>query len=213
MQANLFDQLQDTLEPIRHPLDNAELLEYPNFFDMALADRLLVELQSGIPWQQEYLRIAGKLRAVPRLQCWMGDRASEYGYSGVRLSPRPWDATVQRIRERIGELCDTEFNSVLINYYRTGQDSVAWHADDEPELGPSPIIASVSLGAERVFQLKPKHQPGARHYKLRLRHGSLLVMGATMQQHWLHQLPKVKGLEAPRINLTFRNIQARGTQK
>lgn len=136
----------------------------------------------------------------------MGDRASLYAYSGVRLRPCPWDDTVRRIQSRVSELAGLNFNSVLINYYRNGQDSVAWHADDEAELGDAAIIASVSLGAERVFQLKHKHSIPAQKYQLVLRNGSLLLMGATMQQNWLHQLPKVPDLDDARINLTFRNI-------
>lgn len=202
MQANLFD----ADEAIRHDIGNAELLEYPEMLSKVAASELLETLIEVIPWRQEYLKIAGSVRAIPRLQCWMGDRASEYGYSGVRLSPCPWHPAVRKIHDRVAELIDNRFNSVLINFYRNGQDSVAWHADDEVELGKTPIIASVSLGAERCFQLKQKHQTPANKYQMPLRHGSLLVMGGPMQQHWLHQLPKEKGLQEPRINLTFRNI-------
>jgi|TARA_B110000240_G_scaffold186902_1_gene224038 alkylated DNA repair dioxygenase AlkB len=208
MQANLFDGDEPTGEAIKHSIDDALLLEYPQIVDSAEATQMFETLIANIPWQQEHLRIAGKLRAIPRLQCWMGDRTSEYGYSGVRLTPCPWHETVKVIHDRVADLSGTTFNSVLINYYRNGQDSVAWHADDESELGESPVIASVSLGAERIFELKQKHQTPAKKYKLPLRHASLLIMGGTMQQHWLHQLPKVQGLKEARINLTFRNIIA-----
>ena len=208
MQANLFDGDEPTGEAIKHSIDDALLLEYPQIVDSAEATQMFETLIANILWQQEHLRIAGKLRAIPRLQCWMGDRTSEYGYSGVRLTPCPWHETVKVIHDRVADLSGTTFNSVLINYYRNGQDSVAWHADDESELGESPVIASVSLGAERIFELKQKHQTPAKKYKLPLRHASLLIMGGTMQQHWLHQLPKVQGLKEARINLTFRNIIA-----
>jgi len=206
MQANLFDDYEPSGEAIRHSIGNAQLLEYPQIVDQAQATQMFERLIADIPWQQEHLRIAGKLRAIPRLQCWMGDSASEYGYSGVRLAPCPWHKTVKTIHDRVADLSGRTFNSVLINYYRNGQDSVAWHADDETELGDTPVIASVSLGAERIFELKQKHQTPAKKIKLLLRHGSLLIMGGTMQQHWLHQLPKEKGLLEARINLTFRNI-------
>jgi len=206
MQANLFDDDEPSDEAIRHLIDNAELFEYPQIIDQTTADQMLEALISDIPWQQEHLRIAGKLRAIPRLQCWMGDRTSEYSYSGVKLTPRAWNKTVKAIHDRVADLSGTSFNSVLINFYRNGQDSVAWHADDEPELGDTPIIASVSFGAERIFELKQKTRTPAKKYKLPLRHGSLLIMGGTMQQYWLHQLPKVNGLNEARINLTFRNI-------
>lgn len=206
MQANLFDGDEDLHQPIRHAIGDADLIEYPQVFSTAEALEMFDTLIADIPWRQEQLQIAGKLRAIPRLQCWMGDRTSEYGYSGVRLTPCPWHKTVECIHTRVTELCGVRFNSVLINYYRDGQDSVAWHADDEAELGEAAVIASVSLGAERVFQLKQKHRTPAKKYQLILRNGSLLVMASGMQQHWLHQPPKVNGLAEARINLTFRNI-------
>jgi len=206
MQANLFDGDETSTDAIRHSIGSAELLEYPQMIAPIEAEQMLQTLIADIPWRQESLKIAGKLRAIPRLQCWMGDQSSEYGYSGVRLTPCPWHETVKTIHDRVTALCGSTFNSVLINLYRNGQDSVAWHADDESELGDSPRIASVSLGAERIFELKQKNQTPSKKYQLPLRHGSLLIMGGTMQQHWLHQLPKVKGLQEARINLTFRNI-------
>lgn len=206
MQANLFDGDETSTDLIRHSIGNAELLEYPHLFEATEAGQMLETLIADIRWRQESIRIAGKLRAIPRLQCWMGDRASKYGYSGVRLTPCPWHETVKVIHERVANISGSAFNSVLINYYRNGDDSVAWHADDEAELGDTPLIASVSLGAQRIFELKQKHQLPAKKFQLALRHGSLLIMGGTMQQDWLHQLPKVKGLQEPRINLTFRNI-------
>lgn len=206
MQVNLFEGIERSGEGIQHRIDEAQLIEYPQFLKSIEASLLLETLLADIPWRQEHLRIAGKLRAIPRLQCWMGDSASEYGYSGVRLTPCPWHASVGDIRDRIAQLSGSCFNSVLINLYRDGQDSVAWHADDEAELGTEPVIASLSLGAQRVFQLKQKQLSPAKKYQLQLQHGSLLLMGGKMQQHWLHQLPKEKGLLKPRINLTFRNI-------
>lgn len=213
MQANLFDDSSDPDYLLAHQLDgDANIDEYPYAFTQAESTSLLQGLLGTIPWRQEYLKIAGKVIAVPRLQCWMGDHESQYGYSGLRLKPRPWSSLVDQIRRRVEGLTDIDFNSVLINYYRDGQDSVAWHADDETELGPEPIIASVSFGAERVFQLKKKNKQKKNQsndsgkFQLELRSGSVLVMGRGLQENWLHQLPKVKDLKAPRINLTFRNI-------
>ncbi len=206
MQANLFDGDETSTHVIKHSIGNAQLIEFPHLFETAEANQMLETLIADIPWRQESLRIAGKVRAIPRLQCWMGDTGSDYGYSGVRLTPYPWHNTVKVIHDRVADSSGSTFNSALINFYRNGEDSVAWHADDEAELGDSPVIASVSLGAQRVFELKQKHQLPAKKFKLTLRHGSLLIMSGTMQQHWLHQLPKVKGLQEPRINLTFRNI-------
>ena len=207
MQANLFDDSSNPDYLLEHRLDgNAMIDEYPYAFTQSESAGLLQGLLATLPWRQEYLKIAGKVIAVPRLQCWMGDNESHYGYSGLRLKPLPWNSLVAQIRRRVEGLTDRGFNSVLINYYRDGQDSVAWHADDESELGPEPIIASVSFGAERVFQFKRKQANAAGKFQLKLRSGSVLVMGSGLQENWLHQLPKVKDLKAPRINLTFRNI-------
>lgn len=200
MDAGNPDQFQD------HNLGSAIIREFPQAFEHQAADRLLGRLLTEIPWQQDSIRIAGRLIDVPRLQCWMGDAGSRYGYSGIRLQPASWHETVLSIRHRVQDLAAMEFNSVLLNYYRNGQDSVAWHADDEKELGPDPLIASVSLGAERPFQLKPKIPGSSSNYRLLLQSGSLLLMGKGLQINWLHQLPKVKNLNTPRINLTFRNI-------
>lgn len=206
MQTSLFNDHKSIDDVIVHSIADAELLEYPQIIDPNRATKLFKTLIADIPWRQESLRIAGKLRAIPRLQCWMGDQASVYGYSGMRLTPYPWHEAVRSIHNRIAELSGNTFNSVLLNYYRDGQDSVAWHADDEAELGDAPVIASFSLGAERTFEIKQKHQTPVRKYQLRLGHGSLLIMGGTMQKHYLHQLPKDKNLSKARINLTFRNI-------
>ena len=219
MQASLFDQQAIGSEPIRHDLQqllpheqsaraepSGSLVEYPAALLANTADQLFATLLKVIPWRQETLRIAGRTLPVPRLQCWMGDANSVYGYSGMRLEPEPWQEDVQRIRALVERLAGQSFNSVLLNLYRDGQDSVAWHADDEAELGPAPVIASVSLGAERRFQLKPKVATPRSQCQILLKHGSVLVMDQHVQQHWLHQVPKDKTLSAPRINLTFRQI-------
>ncbi len=207
MQTNLFEEqgLEDDYQD--HDLGNAWIREYPAAFNSAQASTFLESLQSLIPWQQTSIRIAGKLIAVPRLQCWMGDENAFYGYSGMRLQPQQWQADVLAIRQRVQELSGCEFNSVLLNYYRSGKDSVAWHSDNEIELGPDPLIASVSFGAQRYLQFKPKGHTAKLNYRILLRHGSVLVMGKGLQINWLHQLPKVKDLNIPRINLTFRNVQ------
>lgn len=208
----------------------ARITEYPNLLSKIQCDELLQQLMGNMPWEQCSIRIAGKQIPVPRLQCWMGDRQSQYSYSGMRLSPLPWRREINEIRQLIQQRTGHAFNSVLLNYYRGEKDSVAWHADDEVELGPSPVIASLSLGAERVFELKPKmlaraqspqsshprhsspdHQPqpsNAKHrFKLSLQHGQLIVMSAGVQERWLHQVPKSREKCGPRVNLTFRWIQ------
>jgi alkylated DNA repair dioxygenase AlkB len=136
----------------------------------------------------------------------MGDQGSSYGYSGIKLEPVPWQALVSEIKQYMQTLSGTDFNSVLLNYYRDGQDSVAWHADDEAELGSNPVIASLSLGAQRMFHLRHKRDKSRDRYRMALRNGSVLIMGNTLQNNWLHQLPKEFNLQSPRINLTFRKV-------
>lgn len=207
MQSSLFDNPASNSDFERHDLGNGKIDEYPAAFDSKQALKLVDTLINEIPWHQDSIVIAGAPRLVPRLQCWMGDAESRYGYSGIRLSPEPWSDVVTNIKRRLFNLTNLNFNSVLLNYYRDGNDSVAWHADDERELGVDPVIASVSLGAERDFQLCPKDSSSrAVKARLKLRNGSLLIMGKGLQNNWLHQVPKAKSITEPRINLTFRNI-------
>ena len=206
MQPGLFGQAQQPDCYEEHDLGDASIREYRRAFSIDEANYYLQNLRENIPWRQDSLTIAGKSIAVPRLQCWMGDSDAVYGYSGLRLTPEPWHEAVQSIRERIRVLTGAEFNSVLLNYYRNGKDSVAWHADDESELGSNPIIASVSFGAPRDFELKHKLGKKTAKYRLLLQSGSLLLMGNTLQNRWLHQVPKTNSESCPRINLTFRQI-------
>lgn len=137
----------------------------------------------------------------PRLSAWYGDAA--YTYSGKTRQPHAWMPILDALRQRIEIACQARFNSVLLNLYRNGQDSMGLHSDDEPELGPEPLIASLSLGAERRFVLRHKTLTDQRH-TLTLAHGSLLLMAGRTQHAWKHGLPKAKSVAEPRINLTFR---------
>lgn len=190
------------------PLPDAELHYFPAWYAPAESAALLQQLTAATPWRQDTLQFGGKPVPVPRLQAWYGSRESLYGYSGLRLDPLPWTPLLTQIRTRLERELKLPFNSVLLNYYRDGNDSVAWHSDSERELGPDPHIASLSLGAPRPFELK--HRTERRHGKrtLTLEDGSLLLMGSGLQRHWQHQLPKQPGLAAPRLNLTFRLIGA-----
>jgi alkylated DNA repair dioxygenase AlkB len=162
-------------------------------------------LRTRVSWQQDTLKFGGKQVLVPRLQAWYGDATSNYGYSGLHLTPLPWTPLLLAIKEKIESSFDIFFNSVLLNYYRNGHDSVAWHSDNEKALGPDPLIASVSLGVERKFELK-RRDGNAQKTSLELADGSLLLMGKGLQQHWSHQIPKQSWVTEPRINLTFRFI-------
>ena len=170
---------------------------------IADADALLQRLLTDIPWRAETLTMFGKPVAVPRLVAWHGEAV--YTYSGVSHKPRPWTADLLALKTLAEELAGASFNSVLLNLYRDGRDGMGWHADDERELGPDPVIASLSLGAERVFHVKHRRDAGLKLSVL-LPHGSCLVMAGGMQRHWLHRVAKTLKVVGPRVNLTFRQV-------
>lgn len=174
----------------------------PTFLDSSTANTHLDGLVAETPWEQRSIVMFGREVPQPRLACWYGDHA--YSYSGIRLDPRPWTTRLDDLRT----LCEAEtgatFNSCLVNLYRDGRDSMGWHADDEPELGAEPMIASVSLGDTRTFRMR--HRESKDIVTLELAHGSLLVMSGLMQKCWLHEVPKTKKSVGQRINLTFRTI-------
>ena len=176
------------------------------------ADAWFDQLLTQTPWQQDSLNIAGKTIAIPRLQCWYGEADAAYGYSGLTLKPLPWTQLLHQIKQEVETLTGHSFNSALVNLYRDGQDSVSWHADDEPELGEDPIIASLSRGQSRECSLMAKKtfrqntSKATKATKLTLNHGSLLLMGAGVQRFFVHSVAKQKALHKPRINITFRKI-------
>ena len=192
-------------------LPAAELLLDTGFLPLSAADKLLTELTDAVPWQHQPIRLFGREVLQPRLTAWYGDAGATYRYSGLTLAPLPWTATLQQLRHQVEAATGSRFNSVLLNLYRTGQDSMGYHADDEPELGPEPVIASLTLGATRTFRLKPRPtlQPVPTALSLALTSGSLLVMRGATQQNWLHALPKTARPVGPRLNLTFRLVRGR----
>ena len=142
---------------------------------------------------------------IPRLSAWYGDPGASYTYSGIAMSPIPWTPLLLQIRNRLIEATQSNFNSLLANLYRDGQDSVGWHADDEIELGDSPTIASLSFGESRKFKMKQK-QNKEEKFSLDLNDGDLLIMKGDTQKNWLHEIPSSAKKMGPRINLTFRKI-------
>lgn len=182
---------------------------HPSWLDSADADRLLELLRWQIPWQQRHIRIAGKLVAEPRLSSWHGDPEATYVYSGVLHEPLPWVPGLLELRAKLIDLLGVPFNSVLANRYRDGRDAMGMHADDERELGPEPVIASVSLGMTRSFVLMPKKGRPGHKQVLPLRHGALLVMGGPLQRDWKHGIPREAHVFQERINLTFRRTLGR----
>lgn len=186
-------------------LKDGELVYYPQFFALQEATLYMQTLMEKISWQQESMMMYGKPVLFPRLMAWYGDAGSTYAFSGKTYTPEAWTDELMLIKERIEQVAGAHFNSVLLNRYRNGKDSMGWHADDEPELGHNPVIASVNLGASRRFMLR--HQEAGLKYELELQHGSLLIMKGALQHHWQHQVPKTAKVSGERINLTFRVIQ------
>lgn len=187
-------------------LPDAQISHWPAYLGQSTAYLLFEQLMQEIEWRQEKITLFGKTHKVPRLSCWMADVGLDYSYSNMTMRPVAWIDCVERLRDQLQ--CDTGhlFNSVLLNYYRDGRDSNGWHSDDEAELGSRPVIASLSLGAARDFQLRHRHHRKQR-YSLSLANGSLLLMQGDTQRCWQHQLPKRARAEG-RINLTFRKIVA-----
>ena len=193
-------------EPIVFNLLDAEIVYHPHFFDKEEADAIFDQLKTDIPWQQDDIRVFGKTHPQPRLTALFGNEGKSYSYSNIKMEPHPWNPLLQKIKSRIEMVSGTKFTTVLLNQYRDGKDSNGWHADNEKELGVNPIIASVSFGAERIFQLKHNSIPDLKQNIL-LEHGSLLLMKGTTQHFWKHQIPKTSKPIGSRINLTFRLIK------
>ena len=187
------------------PLDDAEVAFDARWLPEADADRLLRGLREEVPWEIHRIRLFGREHASPRLSCWIGDSGTGYRYSGSYFEPRPWPPELTGLRERLCAELGTGFNSVLANLYRDGSDCMGWHSDDETELGPAPVIASLSLGATRRFVLKHRKEP-QRKLEIALPHGSLLVMSGATQRNYRHALPRTAKPVGERINLTFRRI-------
>jgi alkylated DNA repair dioxygenase AlkB len=170
-------------------------------------DKLLYkDLIEDIAWQQDLIKFYGRKIPLPRLTAWYGDHGVSYTYSGILMYSHFWTHSLLQVKGWIENKTQHQFNSVLLNQYRNGNDSVAWHSDDEPELGQDPIIASLSLGASRKFELRSRSQPNLDKIEILLNSGDLLIMGGGTQQNWQHQIPKMRKVKETRINLTFRNI-------
>jgi len=199
----------------------------PTFFSRKIADRALqlmlandqqlgtgtnwhdIDINSvhfaSINWRQDTIHMINRTVALPRLTAWYGDDDRAYTFSGLTLNPNPWNPMLTWFRDQLQQLTGIRFNSVLLNWYRSGDDHISWHADDERELGRNPVIASINLGATRRFLLRRKDDKQHK-IELPLGHGSLLVMSGAVQHHWQHSVPKQAKVRADRINMTFRHI-------
>ena len=163
-------------------------------------EEVLGRLLEETVWEQHAITVFGRTVPTPRLTAWTGDHA--YRYSGIVNEPRPWSPTLQTLRDRLVAELGAPFDSCLANLYRDGADSMGWHSDDEPELGPRPTIASVSLGARRRFLLR--HRASGLRWSVELGEGDLLVMRDESQSDYRHAVPKTMRALGPRMNLTFR---------
>ncbi len=187
-------------------LPDSEIFYYRDFLDVAIADAYFKHLKKYVPWQQEDIKVFGKVYPQPRLTALYGNNGKPYSYSSITMYPQIFDDLLKELKEAVEEVSGVHFTSCLLNLYRDGRDSNGWHADNEKELGRNPVIASVSLGATRFFHLKHREDKNIR-YKLPLEHGSLLLMRGATQHHYLHQVAKTKKTVGNRINLTFRVIK------
>lgn len=190
---------------MRHQLASGAWLDHePGWIGPDEAPAALAALRAELAWEQREIVIFGRRVLQPRLIAWAGELG--YRYSGQTLPPRPFTPVLQRLLDRVRGRTAVLFNHVLANRYRDGGDSMGLHADDEPELGPDPVVAIVSLGEARRLVIKPRRGRGGPGHALDLGHGALLVMGGTCQRHYVHGVPRQPAVGGERISLTFRRL-------
>jgi alkylated DNA repair dioxygenase AlkB len=193
--------------------DQREQAPWPDLAFMARfiprveADAAFATLVTETPWRHDEIFVYGRKVLQPRLTAWYGDLGARYAYSGIELTPLPWPPLLADLKARVEGAAGARFNSLLMNLYRDGRDSVSWHSDAEPELGRNPVIASLSFGGVRKFQLRSRPPLPPARREIALGHGDLLVMRGATQHEWAHQVPKTAARTGPRINLTFRLVR------
>ncbi len=188
-----------------------QVLYVPDFLDRERADALLAHALADIHWQRERLTLFGRALDAPRLTAWFGDCGASYRYSGAVHHARPWPKEVRDLARHVAEAVGWPFNFVLVNRFRNGDDTLSWHSDDERDLGAEPVIASVSVGAERTFRLRPRQ--GGASIGCSLQHGSLLLMWGRSQRDYKHCVPRTKKRIGERVNFTFRLTGAAGVKR
>jgi alkylated DNA repair dioxygenase AlkB len=188
-------------------LPKPDVAWYPDWLAPEAAQRALAQLIDEVAWRQDTMGTPAGRVPLPRLTAWQGEPDAVYIYSGIRNVPQVWTPTVAELKTSAEAICESRFNSVLINRYRSGMDSMGWHADHEPELGAQPVIASVSLGVARTFDLR--HNKTGVVQSFQLKGGSLLVMKGSTQAQWRHRVPKEPRVTGERVNLTFRWVTPR----
>lgn len=207
---DLFTELEENKErkfEIFRLRDDSDLWYMKNFLKHKEANHYFERLLKNTEWSQEYITIYNRTVPYPRLISWHGDQGYAYSYSGAQMDLKPWTEDLVQLKKDIESfLPGHHFNSVLLNLYRNGNDRVSWHSDHEKDWAVNPVIASLSLGATRRFDIKHKTVHGLEH-KFELTNGTLVIMKGAFQHHWLHQIPVQKKITEPRINLTFRKVQ------
>ncbi|WP_299761006.1 alpha-ketoglutarate-dependent dioxygenase AlkB [uncultured Pontibacter sp.] len=196
--------MHSQLKPFNLP--DAEVYFSADFIPAPESNLYFDRLMQEVNWQQESIKMFGRNLPMPRLTAWYGDRS--YTYSGLHNKPQLWLPVLQELRQQVEQASGHKYNSVLLNLYRTGQDSMGWHSDNEPELGQQPSIASLNFGGERRFAFKHRTRKDLKPFAFTLTNGSLLLMQGPTQHHWLHQVPKTAKPVPPRINLTFRCVNS-----
>lgn len=197
-------QLEETYRmPLNLP--DSDIIYFPRFLDMDKANFYFEHFKAVVPWQQDDIKVFGKVYPQPRLTALYGNNGKPYAYSNITMQPHEFSEALLEIKSKIETETSALFTTCLMNRYRNGTDSNGWHSDNEKELGRNPVIASITLGQERYFNLKHREDKNIKH-KLLLQHGSLLLMQGATQHHWLHQIPKTAKPIGERINLTFRVI-------
>ena len=210
MKKGLYTDLNEIKSAFEKRIDqDGELWFLPNFLSAEEAFEIEQLLLNTIEWKQGEIHMFGKKHLEPRKTAWYGDEGCVYTYAGKKSHPIPWNDALMSLKKRVETfLPGVNFNSVLLNLYRDGRDKMGWHSDNEKELGKNPMIASLSLGAPRFFDLKHK-QIKTLKKRFELPSGSLLIMCGNLQENWLHQVPPQKRVSEVRINLTFRDIKTK----
>jgi alkylated DNA repair dioxygenase AlkB len=202
-QLSLFDDKKSD-----HEIPADLVVYHKNFIEPAAAHLLLQQLISDLPWQQTERLMYGKKIITPRLTVWFGDPRANYSVSGKPAFPLPWTNELLDIKKRVDEISGVSFNTVLLNYYRDGNDSVAWHSDNDGIPGRNKIVASVSLGQSRIFEMRAI-EDHSQKYSILLDDGSYLLMKGNFQDEWQHRIPRSSKHLNPRVNLTFRIMPAK----
>lgn len=193
------------MKKIRIDLPDSKIDYFPDQFSAFESEDYLQWFEKQDLWKQDHIKLFGKQVLQPRLTALFGENGLTYTYSGLTMHPIPFPEDILIIKSRCEDLAESDFNICLANFYRNGQDSMGWHADDEKELGSNPVIASVNFGAPRAFHFRHKSDKNLKE-KIILENGSILIMAGKTQHYYKHQLPKTAKKIGPRVNLTFRKV-------